>query len=213
MKPRLLVVDADHSVCESLRKLLEAHNYEVYPARSAGEALEQFGSQPMDLVVLDLNLGADDGWRVFEAMTVRNPSVPTIIITGEWGQREQGAALGVEGLIEKPIDVPAFLGMIRELLAETSEAKLNRIRGNAAYCRYIRRHYEPYLRMLHERYNAPLRMASRAEMPTEKDPFIDPESPAVISASSSAHGGQLQGCGTRTPFRPRDRTTRLHGSE
>ena len=160
MKPKILVVDDDRSVLESLTKLLEGEHYEVYPARDAIEAMEYFYSEPIDLVVLDINLGVDNGWKIFETMTITNPFVPTIVITAEWGQREQAVTFGVEGLIEKPIDVPAFLNMIRDLLAETTEAKLKRICGNDAYCRYIGRHYEPYLRMLQKRYDAPLRMAS-----------------------------------------------------
>lgn len=188
MKPKLLVVDDDRSVLESLTKLLEAEHYEVYPARGAMEAMEHFNSTPIDLVVLDINLGTDSGWKVFEKMTSTKPFVPTIVITAEWGQREQAVTLGVEGLIEKPIDVPAFLKMIRELLAEATEAKLKRICGNDAYCRYIGRHYEPYLRMLQKRYAAPFRMATRNEVLSDEEPDADAELPTVIPASAGIHG-------------------------
>ena len=188
MKHKLLLVDDDRSVLESLTKLLEAENYEVYPARDAIEAMDYFNSNPIDLVVLDINLGADNGWKVFETMTKKNPFVPTIVITAEWGQREQAIALGVEGLIEKPIDVPAFLEMIRELLAETTEAKLKRICGKDAYCRYISRHYEPYVRTLQERYATPLKMTSRSYVPSEEEADDGSEIRTLISTSASQHG-------------------------
>jgi DNA-binding response OmpR family regulator len=89
MKPKLLVVDDDHSVRESLRKLLEAQNYEVFPARDASEALEHFNAHRIDLIVLDINLGADNGWKLFETMTIKSPFVPTIVITGEWGNENR----------------------------------------------------------------------------------------------------------------------------
>lgn len=146
MKAKLLVVDDDHSVLASLKKLLEAEHYEVYPAQDATEAIEKFESNRIDLVILDINLGAENGWQVFQDMTVTNPFVPTIIITAEWGQREKAVALGVEGLIEKPVDVPVFLEMIRDLLAESTEEKHERICGREEYCRFVPRHYEPYLR-------------------------------------------------------------------
>jgi DNA-binding response OmpR family regulator len=201
MKPKLLVVDDDHSVRESLTKLLEAEQYEVYAARDAVEAMDHFNSKPMDLVVLDINLGVDNGWKVFETMTIKNPFVPTIVITAEWGQREQAVTLGVEGLIEKPIDVPAFLKMIRELLAETTEAKLKRICGNDAYSRYISRHYEPYLRMLQKRHDAPLRMAFPHEV-------LPAEAPEVELAywESIPGGADVLGCQperSRIPATPR----------
>lgn len=202
MKPKLLIVDDDRSVLESLTRLLETEQYEVYPARDATEAMDFFNSKPIDLVVLDINLGVDNGWQVFEAMTVKNPFVPTIMITAEWGQRERAVTLGVEGLIEKPIDVPAFLTMIRELLAETTEAKLKRICGNDAYCRYIGRHYEPYLRMLQKRYAAPLRMASRCDVLTDEKPDVDMEWPTVIPASADINGWHAESDRVRTSSVP-----------
>lgn len=198
MKPKILVVDDDRSVLESLTKLLEAEHYEVYPARDAIEAMEYFNSKPIDLVVLDINLGTDNGWKVFETMTITKPFVPTIVITAEWGQREQAVTLGVEGLIEKPIDVPAFLKMIRELLAETTEAKLKRICGNDAYCRYIGQHYEPYLRMLQKRYATPFKMTSLSEVLFDGGPDIDTELPTVIPASGGMHGWHEESGRTRT---------------
>lgn len=184
MKHKILVVDDDRPVLESLTKLLKAEHYDVYPARDGIEAIDCFNSKRFDLVVLDINLGADNGWKVFETMTATNPFVPTIVITAEWGQREKAVTLGVEGLIEKPIDVPVFLKMIRELLAETTEAKLKRICGNDAYCRYIGRHYEPYLRMLQERYNAPLRTGASHLDSSGADAVL----PTVIVASSDLPG-------------------------
>jgi DNA-binding NtrC family response regulator len=183
MKPRILVVDDAHSVRESLTRLLEAEQYEVYPARDALQAMEHFNSTPIDLVVLDINLGTDNGWQLFEEMTTKNPFVPTVVITAECGQRDHAITFGVEGLIEKPIDVPTFLRMIRELLVETTEAKLKRICGNEAYCRIIDRHYEPYLRMLQKRYDAPFRIAHHGRFPLDEEPDVDSRLPEVIPGS------------------------------
>lgn len=163
MKYKLLIIDDDHSVRESLTKLLELERYEVYPARDASEALDYFNSRPIDLVVLDINLGSDNGWQVFETMTVKNPFVPTIVVTAERGQWEQAVTFGVEGLIEKPIDVPAFLKLIRDLLAETAQSKPKQARHKCASGGYVGRNYEPHLRMLQKRYAAPLRMTSRCD--------------------------------------------------
>lgn len=170
MKAKLLVVDDDYSVLASLKKLLEAEHYEVYPARDATEAIEKLRANRIELVILDINLGAENGWKVFQDMTVTNPFVPTIIITAECGQREKAVALGVEGLVEKPIDVPVFLEMIRDLLAESTEEKHERICGSDEYCRYVARHYEPYLRLLQEPYETPFRMPSDGIVSPEKRP-------------------------------------------
>jgi len=189
MKHKILVVDDDRPVLESLTKPLKAEHYDVYPARDGIEAIDCFNSKRLDPVVLDINLGADNGWTVFETMTATDLFVPTIVITAEWGQREKAAILGVEGLIEKPIDVPVFLKMFRELLAATTEAKLKRVCGNDAYCRYVGRPDEPYLRMLQERYNAPLRICVSQWRSSDADTVL----PTVIAASSNLSGSIEEG--------------------
>lgn len=213
MKPKILVVDDDRSVRESLRKLLEAHGYEVLSAGDATEALGHFHAQPVDLVVLDINLGVDNGWQVFEAMAIKNPFVPTIVITAEWGQREQAVTLGVEGLIEKPIDVPVLLNMISELLAETTEAKSKRICSRDTYCRFVGRHYEPYLRLLQQRYAAPFKLAARCGVPATAEPEVDTELPTVIPASSGIRGWRAEFDRTRTASGSIEQPGRTHEAD
>jgi DNA-binding response OmpR family regulator len=186
MKPKLLIVEDDQAVRESLRKVLEAEDYEVFPARDGREAMEHFSAQRIDLVVLDINLGVENGWQVFEAMTTTNPFVPTIVITAEWGQREQAGALGVEGLVEKPIKVAEFLNLIRDLLAETTEARLKRICGNDDYCHYVGRRYEPHQEALQRRRVAPPKPRTRSESLAEASPAAQAESQAPQPGSSPA---------------------------
>jgi two-component system response regulator MprA len=156
-KPKILVVDDDNSVRESLRKLLEAERYDVLTARDSAEALEHFESNAIDLVVLDINLGAVDGWETFRRMTVTNAFVPTVVISGEFGQRERAVTAGVEALIEKPMDVPTFLEIIRKLLAETREERLKRV-CEARDFRYVGRSNEAFRRDLERRCSTPLNM-------------------------------------------------------
>lgn len=160
MKSKILVIDADQSVRVSLEKLLEAQGYEVFSTPDAHEATELFRAQSIDLVVLDINLGTGNTWEHFDNIALTQPFTPTIAITAEWGQHEEAVDRGAEGLIEKPIDVPEFLNMIHELLTETRVAGLRRVRGDETYCRFVGRHYEPYLRMLQQRYAAPYRSDS-----------------------------------------------------
>lgn len=159
-KPTLLVVDDDHSVRESLKKLLESEGYEVLPACDGVDALNYFKSHRVDLVVLDLNLATDNGWKVFDRMTHTNPFVPTIIITAESGQHERAVAAGVEALIEKPIDVPVFLKIINDLLAETREQRTERVCGDDDYCHYVTGSFESHPKFLNERHSAPLRFST-----------------------------------------------------
>lgn len=159
MKPKLLVVDNDPSVRQSLTKLLETEDFAVLSARDAEGAIDLFSCGLADLVVLDLNLGEESGWKVFERMKELNPFVPAIIITAESDQREIAIAAGAEALVEKPMDVPAFLRIVRDLLAETSEERLARVCGDDEYCRYVAGYHAPFLRHLDERHSAPMKLS------------------------------------------------------
>ena len=159
MKTKILVIDDDHSVRASLVKLLEMEDYHVFQARNGAEAIDIFRSSSLDLVVLDVNLAEENGWSVFETMKELNPFVPTIVITAEFDQRENAVVAGVEALLEKPLDVAAFLEIVQDLLAETSEKRLERVCGDDEYCRFVAGYYAPYLSRLDERHSLPLTLS------------------------------------------------------
>jgi CheY-like chemotaxis protein len=129
MKKTVLVVDDDAAVRHSVRKVLEGAGYEVAAAADGEEAVVQFVPEQIDLVLLDLNLPLRSGWDVFERLTTRYPFVPVIIITGMPDQYRTALAAGTSALMEKPIDVPALLKTMDELLAEPKEARLRRMCG------------------------------------------------------------------------------------
>lgn len=155
----LLVIDDDRSVCSSLEKLLQAEGFQVFAAWNAAEAIEQFRKNPIDLAILDINLGSDDGWSVFQMLSDMNPFVPIIIITAEWGQHDRAVTLGAEALIEKPIDVPLFLELVRNLLDQSADNQLQRTCEQRDYCLYRAKDYATTLRGLQEREEAPLELS------------------------------------------------------
>jgi two-component system chemotaxis response regulator CheY len=137
-KKRVLVVDDDAAVRQSISKVLEGAGYEVAAASEGGDAVRQFGSARFDLVLLDLNLPARSGWDVFEHLTTRYPLVPIIIITAMPDQYQTARAAGVGALMEKPIDVPALLKTMGELLVEPKEARLRRLCGYQQDTKHLR---------------------------------------------------------------------------
>ena len=129
MKKRVLVVDDDESVRESLKKVLEGADYEVVLAGDGLEAAIRFESGRIDLVLLDLNLPDQSGWDVFERLTTQYPFVPVIIITGLPNQQRTARAAWVGALFEKPFEVTALLRRMEELLSEPGEVRLERLCG------------------------------------------------------------------------------------
>lgn len=138
MKARVLIVDDDAAVRESVARVLGASGYEVAAASDGQEAVLRFEPDQVDLVLLDLNLPDESGWDVFERLTTRYPFVPIIIITGLSDQYPTALAAGASALMEKPIEVPVLLKTMDELMAEPKEARLRRMCGHQQDTRQLR---------------------------------------------------------------------------
>jgi DNA-binding response OmpR family regulator len=134
---KILVVDDDPQIRESLRKVLRAEGYEVWLAADGQEGIARHDTGQIDLLLLDLNLPGNSGWDVFGTLTARNPCLPIIIITGRQNQQELAAGAGVGALMRKPLDVPALLQTITDLLAESAETHLKRLVGRHSDMRHV----------------------------------------------------------------------------
>ena len=138
MKKKILVVDDDPQIRESLCKVLRAEGYEVVLAADGRDGIGKFNTERIDLALLDLNLPDNSGWDTFGTLTSINPFVPIIIITGRQNQYEMATAAGVGALMEKPLDVIFLLLTISELLAEPPETHIERLAGLHNYVRHSR---------------------------------------------------------------------------
>jgi DNA-binding response OmpR family regulator len=132
-------VDDDPQIRESLRKVLCAEGYEVVLAENGREGIGIFYTVQFDLLLLDVSLPDISGWEVFGTLTSINPFLPIIIITGKDEQHDLAVLGGVGALIEKPLDVPRLLEMVKELLAESPEVHLQRLAGRLSDMRYAGR--------------------------------------------------------------------------
>jgi DNA-binding response OmpR family regulator len=137
MKKNVLIADDDLSVRKSLGKVLKDAGYNVVEAADGAEAVEQFKTGQIDLLLLDIDLPIRDGWDVFESITGQAPAFPIIIITGTDNQYDTAVAAGVGALMEKPLDVTEVLKTIQELLIEPKEARSRRLGGQSHDLRYI----------------------------------------------------------------------------
>ncbi|MGA9780090.1 MAG: response regulator [Limisphaerales bacterium] len=134
---RILAVDDDPSVREMLMRVLVNEGYEVWTAANGKGALEIAASARVDLVILDLMLPGENGWDVYERLTVENPLLSVIIATARSDQVFTAAAAGVGALLEKPLDFPKLLQTVGDLLAEPPEVRLARMVGKSAKLHYL----------------------------------------------------------------------------
>jgi CheY-like chemotaxis protein len=124
---KVLVVDDDYSVRESLALALRSENFQVVTAANGQEALERYLDGYVDLVLLDLHMPVKNGWDTFERLTALNPYLAIILITSRLNQREMAAVAGASALMEKPLNVPLLIQTINRLVEEPIEVRLERI--------------------------------------------------------------------------------------
>ena len=134
---RILLVDDDPGVRESLAAALRSEGYRVLPTQDGQAALNVAAKTKVDLVLLDLNMPVKNGWDTFERLTAQNPLLPIIIITARPNQLFTAAGAGVGALLEKPLDIPRLFQTVNALLAESGEVRLARITGRQAAFHYL----------------------------------------------------------------------------
>lgn len=126
MKKRILLADDDESVRKMVARVLELASYEVLVAATGLEAVKLFRKQSPDLALLDLRMPELGGWEVFELIHQMNAAVPVVVITAWPDQQQQARQRGIDGLMEKPLDLVRLLERIEELLSETEEQRTQR---------------------------------------------------------------------------------------
>ncbi|WP_433797195.1 response regulator transcription factor [Actinoplanes sp. CA-252034] len=115
---RVLLVEDDHPVAESLRRGLGRYGFEVEWVTDGRSAL---AAQPCDLVLLDLGLPDTDGLDVCRELRARG-SVPIIVISAraEEVDRVVGLELGADDYVSKPFGMREVIARIRAVLRRSA---------------------------------------------------------------------------------------------
>jgi two-component system, OmpR family, response regulator MprA len=122
---KILVVDDERAVRESLRRALELQGYEVELASDGAEALERLnGNGQPDAVVLDILMPGIDGLEVCRQLRLRGNSVPVLMLTARdaVGDRVAGLDAGADDYLVKPFALEELLARVRALLRRSSPA-------------------------------------------------------------------------------------------
>lgn len=142
---KILIIDDDKTVCQSLKLLLSKAGYEVRTIFNPQNAVEHIQSFMPDLILLDMNFSidtsGDQGIRALQNIQQETSDIPVILITG-WGTLDlavRGMKNGAVDFITKPWDNQHLLKSIQDVLhnrlhrpeAPTCEA-LERIIGVSA---------------------------------------------------------------------------------
>jgi two-component system OmpR family response regulator len=120
----VLLVDDDPSVRQSLARALTFENFDVLVAANSDEALRGFAENPIDVLLLDQDLGRESGWDTLEQLRNRKPGLPVIMMTARPEQRTVRSTQGVEALMKKPLDLPLLFEILDALAVQTHEKRL-----------------------------------------------------------------------------------------
>ncbi len=116
--PKIIVVDDEIRICESLAYLLKSKDYEVTTAACGQDALVRVGENAFDLAVLDIHLPDIIGTDLIEKIKARNPDISVIVITGDANLDSALASLrcGAYDYLRKPFEFEEFLRTVENAL-------------------------------------------------------------------------------------------------
>ena len=117
---KILVVDDERAVRESLRRALELEGYEVQLAADGAEAIERLGADNghPDAVVLDILMPGIDGIEVCRYLRRTGNTTPVLMLTARdgVGDRVAGLDAGADDYLVKPFALEELLARVRALL-------------------------------------------------------------------------------------------------
>ncbi len=117
---RILLVDDDSEIVDSMRTVLESRGYQILVARDGNQGLAMAEADTPDLVVLDMMMPKRSGFLVLEKLRRSSPNpVRVIMITANEGSRHKAYAemLGVDDYIRKPFAMDRLLDSVDRLLS------------------------------------------------------------------------------------------------
>jgi len=111
---RILIVEDEEALADSVRYNLEREGYAVAVAADGRRALERFRAEPPALVILDLMLPEISGLDVCKAIRAES-DVPIIIVTAKDSEADKvtGLELGADDYVTKPFSVRELISRVR----------------------------------------------------------------------------------------------------
>ena len=117
-KPKILIIDDEPRMCQSLKELLSSQNYELNTANSAKEAIEFLNNNRFDLILLDLCLPDMNGYHVMDHISKQGIGTLVIVLTGHASEESAIEALrrGAYDYLKKPFEPEKLLITVKNAL-------------------------------------------------------------------------------------------------
>src|SRR5438876_8628128 len=128
---KILVVDDERAVRESLRRALELEGYEVELAEDGHDALARLASDPQpDAVLLDVLMPGVDGLEVCRRLRHAGSRLPVLMLTArdEVRNRVEGLDAGADDYVTKPFALEELLARVRALIRRSTDGANEKLR-------------------------------------------------------------------------------------
>lgn len=114
---RVLVVDDNEDLRQTLALILRRVGYEVHVASDGALAVEKFQEEVFDIVLLDIVMPVMDGIEAFHRIKQMSPGAPVILMTAYYEEEHIQTALaeGAQKALYKPLDIQQTLELVREV--------------------------------------------------------------------------------------------------
>ncbi|UPT73051.1 MAG: response regulator transcription factor [Elusimicrobiota bacterium] len=121
--PKLLIIDDDAHLRESLAEVLELDGFECHQAGAAKEGIAAAAKIEPDAVIMDIQLPDSSGFQICQELRKRSKTTILIMMTGRFlssEEKKQGFELGADEYITKPFDLAELSARIKQLLSRNS---------------------------------------------------------------------------------------------
>ena len=121
MKPRLLVVDDDPDLRDSLKRALGYAGYNVESASNGADAVTSLSRSPVDLVILDVLMPMMNGLEACGELRRKGDDTPVLVLTARDSvdDRVDGLDAGADDYLVKPFALRELVARVRALLRRT----------------------------------------------------------------------------------------------
>ena len=121
--PKLLIIDDDAHLRESLAEVLELDGFECHQAGAAKEGIAAAARLEPAVVIMDIQLPDSSGFQICQELRKRSKTVILIMMTGRFlssEEKKQGFELGADEYITKPFDLAELSARIKQLLSRNA---------------------------------------------------------------------------------------------
>lgn len=122
-RDKILVIEDDADICQSIAEILQLEGYEVFTAQNGYEGLEKLKQVKPDLILCDIMMSELDGYQVFDQVKTLFPNreVPLVYVTALSGRKNYRMAMeqGADDYIAKPFSVEELRECVKTQISKS----------------------------------------------------------------------------------------------